>query len=316
MKDNERNEMNLFELICWCCRGIARFFKWCGVSLLHLVRFSVQNVWVVLAFVAIFGVLGFFMTKPAHTIYNGGATILYYEEAGPLVHDYFNRLNLYCTSPELASNIGLPDSLHKKILKIETFRWIDCKHDGTPDLIDYDNSDKYLTDTADVIMRDRLYVSIKTKGINDMAGIQTWLQEYFDSSREMTALTEQGRRALSARLNACNREISRLDSLSNYDYFKNDKNNIVEVKDGLLLNRGKQLYYNDILKMISRRAHLETAIDQRPHAINFQNDLLVTSALPRLVSIVIWLLAGYIVGVLVALCLVYRRQIGNYMRKK
>ncbi len=315
MENNEHNEMNLFDLICWCCRGIGRFFKWCGVQFLHLFRFSVQNWWLILIFVVIFGVIGFLKIRPESTAYYGGATVFFYQEEDALIDAHIGRINSCNRSKELRACLNLPDSLQDKIGKIEAFRWIDCQHNGTADFVDFDNQKKYLTDTTDVPMTDRIYLRVKTKGVYDMSGVQQWLQDYFNQRHELTALSEQGRQVLRARLETCNREIARLDSLSNYEYFSGAENNRVEVKDGLLLNKGKQLYYNDILNLIDERGKAETAINSRPNNINFQNDLIVKPVHGRLVTLLIWLILGYAVGVAVSLCVVYRRQICNYLKK-
>ncbi|MGN0186426.1 MAG: hypothetical protein ACI392_01600 [Paludibacteraceae bacterium] len=315
MGEQNNNELNLFDLIVMACKGIGRFFRWCGVSLLHLVRFSVQYIWIVGAFVIVFGVAGFFLTKPQFTTFRGGATILFVEEAAPMIAEYMQRLDLYARVPYMATTLGMPDSLQKKISSIECYRWIDCKHDNTPDFVDFDNDKRYRSDTTDVVMNDRLYLRVEARGLYDMACVQQWLQTYFDAQPELTALSEQGRQVLRMNMQTYDREIQRLDSLANHDYFHNESQQ-TEVKNGLLLMKGKQLYYNDILNLITQRGWVETTLNQRPNNINFQNDIVVTSALSRMVRFALWLLGGYLLGVLVALCVAYRREIAAYMKPK
>ncbi len=316
MEDNGHNEMNLFDLICLFCRSIGRFFKWCGVSLLHLVRFSVQNIWIVLAFVVVFGVIGLLRTTPERTNYRSEATVLTYEETIPLVRNLFWQLGLYCKSPLLEHNLNLPDSLQKKIKKIEVFNWIDCKNDGTPDFVDFDNSDKYNTDTLNTVMTDRLYLCVTTKGCYDMAAVQAWLQRYFDSQANLTAQTAQARQSQQMRLAAIDHEIARLDSLANIEYFKSNSGNRATIDGGILLLENKQLYHEDILEQIDQRSHLQSAIEQRTHNIDFLYGMSIAAVHSRLFYLFFWLLAGYVLGVLTALCVVYRRQIRDYMKRK
>ncbi len=315
MEENGHNEMNLFDLICLFCRSIGRFFKWCGVSLLHLVRFSVQNIWIILAFVVVFGAIGLLKTTPERTKYRGEATVMVYEETKPLVCSMFKQLDLYCASPLFAANLNLPDSLQKKIRKIEIFNWIDSKNDGTPDFVDFSNSKKYNTDTTNVVMGDRLYLRITTKGCYDMAAVQAWLQRYFDAQTSLSEQVAQARKSQQMRLDAVNHEIVRLDSLANFEYFESKKSN-ARIDGAMLILKDKQLYHDDILKQIEQRDRIEAALGRRLHNISFQNDMTIDTAHSRLFYLFFWVLVGYILGVLVALGVVYRRQIRDYMKQK
>ena len=315
MEEQKNNELNLFDLIVMACRGVGRFCRRCGVVVLHLVRFSVQHMWIIGAFVLVFGVAGFFLTKAQFTTFRGGATVLFVEEAAPMISEYMQRLDLYAKVPYMAQTLGMPDSLQKKISKIECYRWIDCKHDNMPDFVDFDNDKNYRSDTNDVIMNDRLYLRIEARGLYDMACVQAWLQHYFDSQPELTALSEQGRQVLRMNLQAYDREIQRLDSLATREYFSNESQK-TEMHNGVLQIKGKHLYYNDMLNLIERRGIVETTLNQRPRNINFQNDIVVTSAVSRLVRFVLWLLAGYLLGLVVAACVAYRKVIADYMKPK
>lgn len=227
----------------------------------------------------------------------------------------FKQLDLYCASPLFAANLNLPDSLQKKIRKIEIFNWIDSKNDGTPDFVDFSNSKKYNTDTTNVVMGDRLYLRVTTKGCYDMSAVQAWLQRYFDAQASLSEQVAQARKSQQMRLSAVNHEIVRLDSLANFEYFESKKNN-ARVEGAMLVLKDKQLYHDDILKQIGQRDRIEAALGQRLHNIDFQNDMTIDTAHSRLFYLFFWVLVGYILGVLVALGVVYRRQIRDYMKQK
>ena len=84
----------------------------------------------------------------------------------------------------------------------------------------------------------------------------------------------------------------------------------------MLILKDKQLYHDDILKQIEQRDRIEAALGQRLHNISFQNDMTIDTAHSRLFYLFFWLLVGYILGVLVALGVVYRHQIRDYMKQK
>lgn len=314
MENQNNNEMNLFDLIVMFCRAIKRFFVWCGISLLHLVRFSIQNIWIILAFVVASGILGFIFTQPQHTTYKGSATVLFVQESSPLIHDYIKRIDLYSGNKNMSAELGMPDSLAKSIEEIKAYNWIDYKNDGTPDKVCKSESDKILSDTNNVIMNDRVYLQVKAKGMYNMRDIQAWLQQYFDQRAELTPLTEHGRMGLQARINAYTNEIVRLDSLATYEYFNNQSNKL-EAKNGVVMSNGRQLYYEDILKLIDKRSTTEAELNMRTHNINFQNDIIVTSASPRWLRFAIWVMVGYILGALLALAIKNRLQIADYLKE-
>lgn len=164
-------------------------------------------------------------------------------------------------------------------------------------------------------MGDRLYLRVTTKGCHDMSAVQAWLQRYFDAQTSLSEQVAQARKSQQMLLSAVDHEIVRLDSLANFEYFEN-KRNSARIDGAMLILKEKQLYHGDILKQIEQRDRLEAALNQRLHNIDFQNDMTIDTVHSRLFYIIFWLFVGYIFGVLVALGVVYRRQIRDYMKRK
>lgn len=306
------NNMNLFELIILICQKTAKLFRKIGNNLLRLFRFSVQNALILLICIVVFGVAGYFMTDWSRAKFRGTTTIFYNEAVNLLVRNHLERLDSYCHARRFKVEPAIPDSLRKRVKAINYYNWIDSKNDGTADFVDFEGNKSFHNDTANVIMNDRLLIEVETNGLYELDAVQQWIQNYFDQQTELTDMAEQGRQTVRTECDALNREIVRLDSLSNYEYFS-DKDKIIS-KNGILMSQSKTLYYDDILELISKKNALETSISRTPRNINFQNSLIVCKASSRMLAFALWLIAGYAIGLVIAAVKRYRKEICTYLK--
>jgi len=313
--ENEHKELNLLDLIYLIFRGIWRFLKRFAHSLLLLLRFSIQNVWIILTFMVLAFFAGWFCTRPARTTFKGGATILFVEEARPAVFDQIVRLNSHCRTKQLSIDLNLPDSITNKIRKIETFNYIDLKNDLIPDFADFDQSPDFLVDTLNVVMNDRLYLRISAKGLTDFEPVQKGIQTYFDNQAGVSLLTKRGMSRLQTNMEAYTQEIKRLDSLANYEYFSKSKPTALEGgKTFVVVEKDKELFYKSIFTLIDKRDRVATQLAQNQHNINFQSDMVLSGPL-LILSLVLWVLGGYVLGALTAWGIVRRKEMCAFLKK-
>lgn len=313
--ENEHKELNLLDLIYLSFRGIWRFLKRLGHSLLFLLRFSIQNVWIIAVFMILAFFAGWFFTRPARTTFKGGATILFVEEARPAIFDHIDRLNSHCRTKQLALDLNLPDSIANTIRKFETFNYIDLKNDNVPDFADLDQSPDFLVDTVNVVMNDRLYLRVSAKGLTDFELVQTGLQTYFDNQVGVALLAQQGKERLQIQLQSYNQEIKRLDSLANYEYFSQSKPIALEGgKTFVFAEKEKELYHKSMFDLMDKRDHIATQLAQNQHAVNFQSDMVLSGPL-LILSLVLWVLGGYVLGALVAWGIVRRKEVCAFLKK-
>ncbi len=313
--ENEHKEINLLDFIYLIFRGLARGLKRLGKSLLLLLRFSIQNCWVILAFIILAFFAGWFFTTPARTMFKGNATILFVEEARPAVLDHIARLNSHCRTKDLAVDLQLPESIASKIRKFETFNYIDLKNDKVPDLPDFDGDPDFLVDTLNVVMNDRFYLRVSAKGITDFKPIQKGIQTYFDNQAGVVLLTQQGRERLHTQLHSYNQEVKRLDSLANYEYFSKSKPIALEGgRTFVFAEKEKELFHESMFEVMEQRDHIATQLAQNTHAINFQSDM-VLSAPWRILCLFFWVLGGYVFGALVAWGIVRRKEVCAFLKK-
>ena len=313
--ENEHKELNLLDFIYLIFRGIWRLLKQLGHSLLFLFRFSIQNIWVILIVMILAFFAGWFFTRPAHTTFKGGATILFVEEARPAVFDHIVRLNSHCRTKDLATDLNLPDSIANKIRKFEVFNFIDLKNDQIPDFADFDQSPDFLVDTVNVVMNDRLYLRISAKGLTDFKPVQKSLQTYFDNQAGVSLLTKRGISRLQTNMDVYTQEIKRVDSLANYEYFSKSKPTTVESgRTFVVVEKDKELFYKSIFALIDTRDHMATQLAQNQHNINFQSDLVLSGPL-LILSLALWVFGGYVLGALIAWGIVRRKEIVVFLKK-
>ena len=313
--ENEHKEINLLDFMYLIFRGLARGLKRLGKSLLLLLRFSIQNSWVILAFIILAFFAGWFFTTPARTMFKGGSTILFVEEARPAVLDHIARLNSHCRTKDLAVDLHLPESIASKIRKFETFNCIDVKGDKVQDFVDLDNNPDFLIDTTYVVMNDRLFLRVSARGVTNFKPIQEALQTYFDNQSSFVLLTQQGKSRLEGQLQAYNHEVKRLDSLANYEYFSQLKP--IELEGGrtfVFAQKEKELFHEQLFEVMVQRDHVVTQLAQNKHAVNFQSDM-VLMAPWRILCLFFWVLGGYVFGALVAWGIVRRKEVCAFLKK-
>lgn len=313
--ENEHREINLLDFIYLIFRGLTRGLKRLGKSLLLLLRFSIQNSWVILVFIILAFFAGWFFTTPIRTTFKGGATILFVEEARPAVLDHVARLNSHCRTKDLAVELQLPDSIASKIRKFETFNYIDLKDDNIPDFPDFEGNPDFLVDTVNVVMNDRFYLRVSAKGITDFKPIQQGLETYFDNQAGVVLLTQQGKQRLQTELRSYTQEVKRLDSLANYEYFSKSKPVALEGgRTFVFAEKEKELYHESMFEVMEQRDHIATQLAQNTHVINFQSDM-VLSAPWRILCMILWVLGGYVLGALVAWGIVRRKEVCAFLKK-
>ena len=85
----ENRDMNLFDFIRLCWRALKRGFGQFGVWMLQTIRLGLQYFWIVFPMM-ILGLLGGWMwSKPAFTLYEGNATVLYADGMRDVVKEGF-----------------------------------------------------------------------------------------------------------------------------------------------------------------------------------------------------------------------------------
>lgn len=321
MEEKDTKEINLMQLINlflnWLKNTTISLVKLSG----KLLQISYKYKWMSLVVILIAVAIGQYMARPSARIYKAEAMGLLFGSEVQNIKEIFKQLEN--SDPKnnelsLASKLSIPDSVSNNIVGIETFYVIDYLNDGVGDLVDFNNSNS-LKDTLNLRMTNRLYVRIKTMNVNQIPIVQTAIVQYFDSLPEIKQQFEAKQRNLMNRIEICNIELHRIDSMAEAEYFKNNLQQIKFDNNKLILGQqDKQLFYNHLLNLNSQKGEIENDLIQYTHAVTFPSGFVVTPA-PlngRLKYGVISIFFGYIISLMIIIIIDSRKKIIKFLENK
>ena len=308
----EHRDLNLFEFVLLCCKAIGRFFKWIVGVILKSLRLSLQYIWIVVPCVVL-GIVGAWLwTKPFATTFNGNATIMYAEGMREVVHA---GLVNFITLPEVSKKeYGLNDEYIDAFKGLLMYDVIDCNADTVPDYIDKNRSAD-LTDTLNVVMRDRVHLVLKLKGVSDFKPFEDALVKFFNTQPYLLEADRRCKKIQQEQLDYFTKEVARLDSFMTYDYFLKPRYLGAEWGNHIISEREQELYYQDMIIVLKNKNYLEMQKMSTPEIINFQTPFILYS-MPIVFKYVIGLFGGVVLGLLLALAVKYKNFIMAYLKEK
>lgn len=316
---SEQHEMNLFDLCIICAKAIGRFCKsvirFCG----KVVQLSFRKWWIVVPVmvVAIAGTCYF--SRKENLIYkvnavavlNGPSRNLFMQSYQPIEGAWIGESNYHPIAYYLQKQIAY---------RFTTFPVIDCQNDSTADYIDFNRQTK-ITDTIDVQMQDHICMQfrIKNRNLHLLPDIENALMDYLNGIPQMQASYQTYLQTLDRQVLFCHDQIEKLDSLTTAFYFP-------EYPVQQLSPSGTSLLIGDrrirlFLPQIHDHFSFTQRTDQRktlatapvvlvnhfvadPHPVN-----------SLLKCIVLFGLAGFVIGCIIALLVEQRKAIGAWLRK-
>ena len=326
MDDKNSKEMNLIELLNllgkWIKKVTARLIRFVG-SLLQLAF----KHWVVSAIVLLLSVVaGQYLARPSVRRYEAGAMAMLYGCENTTVREVYRQLqnslipkeSTTFSSMTLATVLGIPDSVAKNIVKLESYNVIDYLDDNTPDLVDFENNHS-LKDTMNLIMRNHIFIQVQTLKPTQIRIFQDALLDYFNNNTMLNSEFESSKSGIENTVLLCDTEIRRLDSLANLSYFKDSDNKISLENNNLIVGeQKKQLFYEDVLRLQDIRNLYNKKLVLFKKPIDFPAGLIV-NPVPKNGRIKYGVYSIFI-GSLLALIMVYLidnlKKIINYLINK
>ncbi len=338
--DKKTDEINLFDFLIQCWNAFVSLLKKILNIFLQIVRFSLRNI-VIIGLCAIFGLgAGYYFSRPNVAKYNYETTVTFRDGMKPYVYDAM-RLFFSASRPMLEENYGLDCELMGSIDRVNYYNVVDANvnnitntiavgqvtplpnanvFDNTllkPDFIDYTNTIS-AQDSLNVIMPDRVHLQITMDGMQPMDKIKNALKRYVNNIPEVKSANANIQRTDSIRLIYYDRELDRLDSLSNYEYFQRDimSQKIGDNSTAIIEAKYRPTYEAKILMLMNKRDYLKNRIDNNPDVINFQSSFVPTPTMPRTHKWFYGALLGMLLGYGISLLWVYRKQIIAYLKNK
>ncbi len=306
--------MNLFDLI-------AAFFRWIGkvcAGFWHLclnsLRLSLHYWYISLSCIILFAGLGIFFSRHDNRIYKAEA-IVYLN--GPRIEDVKQVYkpivdNSYIFQDQnLIQMLGLTPDEAVGIRRFQVFNVIDYLNDSTVDEIDYKNKHK-LTDTVNVVMNNVLCLQFQTKHPENVQVVGDKLLAYLNTNPSLVASYEKKHALMERKVKFCHDQLEKLDSLTTAFYFEQGGDAQAQMRwgNGMVLGRREiKLFTGDIMDFYNstEKADRELAMCYAPVVMQQHFTICPRAINNRILCTFIGLLAGYILGCLIALA-VYRRK--------
>ena len=301
-KKPENSEMTFLELLSVISSGMKKGCQGLLNAFLKFIRFIYKNVVLIFSFTILFIVLGI---------------TLHY--VMPEKYSAVGTLSIHGSPANLVKEILAKEKSHFEkdgITKINPYYYVDIKKDGIPDYVYFKYDKKLASDTNAQIMNDCLFLEIDFLNIESSNTTEEKIANVLNNNPLLIKNFDFYQHSIQEDLDACIKEIHRLDSLSNKTYFENSYADI-QVSGGVLsLGRTTiQLFHEDIFKLQERKTELANKIRELESPVNFPAGITIDQKSVRGMKnfIVVFALAGFFVGVFVALFYKNRKRISTFM---
>ncbi|MBR1426332.1 MAG: hypothetical protein IJ581_02645 [Paludibacteraceae bacterium] len=316
-------DRNLIDLIVDCWEGLKRLLGKLGCLLASMLRLSARCWWVVLPVVLLFLGAAFYYSRPANKTHKVNAIVRLNGPSIEMLRQVYKPLEqMPDTKAPIATEtlLGLGGDVARRVHTFKTFEVIDCLNDSTADYVDYKHKRKQ-QDTLNVVMPDRLALQFRVRGSQEcIPEVEEQLLRYLNADPQLQRAYDTYMVTLDREVEFCHTQIEKLDSLTSSFYFLNQDMavSITRWSTGLVVgDRRIRLFLDDIYRHIAYTRFIDErkAIATAPVVIE---NHFVMDARPingRLKCLIIGLLAGWIIGCILAALVDQRKAISAWLRQ-
>ncbi len=324
----EKNELSLWDL---CLAGFRAIGNMC-VGFYHLclnsLRLAIQCWYIVLVFIIIGVGMSAYYSRIENKIYKVGTMVNLNGVTRTDVVSVYNSLTL--TTPEplnvqqsLPILLNLPIEKVYSLGKFETRNVIDFCNDSIPDIVDFDK-EWDMGDTLNVIAPNYLYLTFRTKQPQEAQLVGKAIIDFLNKDAGLQASYQATKAIWERRSIFYHTQIERLDSLTHSFYFDQNVQNNESLRYNrwstslLVGDRRIKLIHPEILVLIEEAAWMDRELAKATAPVVPMGEWAVNpAAVNRLmISLPIGFLLGYIMGCVVALAFVRRKQIKEWLSQK
>ena len=254
--------MNFMDLCVECGRAIGRGIKACWDLFLHMLQLTYRYWWIVLTLAVLGIAAALYYTRKENITYKANAVALL---NGPSIQQFEQAYAPLRSGQLLPEDAAIkPFVISREARAFDTYRVIDCLHDGVEDYVDFKRKSSP-TDTVRVQMSDRLCLQfrIKYRNLDKVAEVEKALLEYLNANEAM----QQSHAAYYANLReevAFNhRQALKLDSLTSHYYYYTPSSTIPPAYVGNGVNfYGERRIHLFLDKIYEQQEHMQ-AVDYR-----------------------------------------------------
>lgn len=270
MEEKNTKEVNLLDIISaiwnWIVKVVMFVIALAGKTLQLLFRHKILTI---ILLILAFAVSQYF-SRPSNRKYNVDAMAVLYGVQAKTVMQVGSQLT--ASSPRfeetsLSRKLGINDSVSRKIAGIQFFNVIDFKNDSVPDRVDFNNNHP-LSDTLNVLMKDHVYIRLKTIGTKHASEVGDAVLNYLNSNPVIQTEFQTWKDILSQKVLIADRESQRIDSLARKKYFE-EKNQHLRFESNQLIvgSQYVQLFYGDMLALNTRKAEALTQLAEAKNPV-------------------------------------------------
>ena len=317
-------EMNFFDLCVACGRAIGRGCLACWRLFERMLRLTYHYWWIVLMLVILSIAAALYYTRSSNLTYKMNAVALL---NGPTIQQFDQAFVQLQTMKMLPDDAAVKALLHdRKVGGLETFRVIDCMHDGGADFIDFKRSSS-ATDTLKVQMQDRLCLQfrVKARDLDLLPEIESALLDYLNANDAMQQSYAKYLENLREEAAFNHRQALKLDSLTSHYYFRGHlgSDSFEKMQQGTVImsdlggNWNVKLFLKDIYAQQKHMQCVDYRLQLATAPVTLENHFAAdpNPVNGRLKILVIFFLLGWIGGCVIAEIIDKRKAICAWLKQ-
>ena len=316
----EGREMNFFDLCVAIGRAIGRGIQACWRTFERMLHLTYRYWWVVITLIALAIAAALYYTRKENLTYKVNAVALL---NGPSIQQFEQAYAPMHSSQLLPDEAAIkPYLCAKEAFGFETYRVIDCLHDGSADFVDFKRKISP-TDTVKVQMQDRLCLQfrVKQRNLDKVADVEKALLEYLNADAAMLQSHAVYYTNLREEAAFNHRQALKLDSLSSHYYYYTPSATVPPAYVGNGVNfygeRRIHLFLDKIYKQQEHMQQVDYRMQLATAPVVLENHFSVDSkpVNGRLKYLVIFFLLGWIGGCVLAELIDRRKAICAWLKQ-
>ncbi len=318
--NSKEKEINLLQLISIFIQWLKNVILSVLNIIVYLLRLSFRKKFITISVVILTVCLGLYLSRPSARIYKAEAMAFLYGAGSHTVKDVSTQIENSLPSNKLYSlstKLSLPDSIAKNIVSFQSFYVISYYKNGVAEKVDLTNSHN-INDTLNVKLENRLYFQLQIKKINQLPKIQAAVLNYFNTNPVMISEFMSKRNEYINRIEICNVESKRIDSLAKISYYKSIDQQLKFDNNKLLLgDQRKQLFYDDLIRLNDIKSNSELTLSTFKEPVVLSSGFVISSTPinSRFKYLIYSLVGGYLISLLIAGLFENLKKIMTFLNK-
>ena len=318
--DKKGNEVDLIEFFNLIWIGLKKLIFTISRSILFLLVFGLRkSLWLLLF--ALIGIgIGYVSFSATNQFFRSSMIVQPNGFTSTDMVSYINDIHEFCKEDN-KTGLGkafeiIPENA-EKIKDIQAFFFIDVNGDKIGDFVDYKNT--YVArDTSQHIIADRLLIQADVFDDQIFSDVRSGLLNYLNKNPYLSVVNRIRKEELQILIEQIDYEITKLDSLQNFEYFSERGSNGSATGSGQLVilnEKQTQLYYHDKQSLLLRQNDYRRTMELSTDPVTIIKDFpaLVIVENSAIKYIVIAALITMLIGYLMLLILAYRKRTGDLL---